>query len=351
MRDSLLFRLLSSVVIRLAEPLLPKGVLRPEGVSIGGIGDELRTEAYTMHGLGREMEHERAKLTVTFARPDLPRRLDEVQVAQAYELPDYPWRERLAAAGARDDLVRFNIEAARSARYFSDGILGGVVDHVGPDRGRPNIVFTNNQQVMTGSIWAAVLSRRLEDVDATFGDWGLPSMTLHLSGDQGRPGSQRSSAKIMAPALPHGDSIDDNIRQTIIDLKLAAFFLRDPDVLTGKTLPLRKLIWFAQKVNNRGPWDYKTADPDHTKYEYAGNFNYGATGAALGVSLEALLRIAGWKQIADHNSRPEYGDPNGSPPFGDAPSDQEAIKDGFEYYRQHETEWNRLKFGPDDRRH
>ena len=50
------------------------------------------------------------------------------------------------------------------------------------------------------------------------------------------------------------------------------------------------LLWFYQQVRNGGPWDYKQQGG---QYEDLGNFNYGATGSALGLPGEVLKRGAG----------------------------------------------------------
>ena len=102
-----------------------------------------------------------------------------------------------------------------------------------------------------------------------------------------------------------------------------------------------KYLWFYNQVHNRAPWDYKTADKG--KYAPFGNFNYGATGAMLGIPLNVLLRMAGSAQIRDGNSSPAFGSNPGRPlslfgvggvaPYGDDPADQAFIKKGFRYAR------------------
>jgi hypothetical protein len=49
-------------------------------------------------------------------------------------------------------------------------------------------------------------------------------------------------------------------------------------------------------VKTTGPWDYK--EPEN-EFKDFGNFNYGATGAAMGYSEDTLLRMAGIQQIID----------------------------------------------------
>lgn len=100
---------------------------------------------------------------------------------------------------------------------------------------------------------------------------------------------------------------------------------------------LKSVLWFRDQVKNKGPWDYKQKG---ASYQDFGNFNYGATGLALGLDERTLLREAGRGQQAAGTSRPEWGSPGnrlnpwgGTAPFGDDPADQQQIKKGFEYYK------------------
>ena len=103
------------------------------------------------------------------------------------------------------------------------------------------------------------------------------------------------------------------------------------------------ILWFYGEVRNNGDWDYKQQGK---QYEDFGNFNYGATGAALGLDLTTLLRMAGFASIqASYPDRPWPGDPGGGaaailaglgkgiPPYGDDPHDQQEITLGFRYYQ------------------
>jgi hypothetical protein len=89
--------------------------------------------------------------------------------------------------------------------------------------------------------------------------------------------------------------------------------------------------WFYNKVRNKGPWDYKQQQRKHADF---GNFNYGATGYAMGFPESVLLRMAGWAQTRSGTSRVGYGTPyDFSEPYGDDPNDQEQIKNGIHYVR------------------
>ena len=73
------------------------------------------------------------------------------------------------------------------------------------------------------------------------------------------------------------------------------------------------LYSFYNLVQGHGPWDYKqdatlndfgTLNPrpnPSSPYEDFDNFNYGATGAALGLPPEALLIGAGWQATRSHS--------------------------------------------------
>lgn len=87
-------------------------------------------------------------------------------------------------------------------------------------------------------------------------------------------------------------------------------------------------------MREAGKWDYKRLEPVGA-YEEFGNFNYGATGRALGFPREVLLRAAGFVQVLESlrtGRRHGPGSPLGDPPYGDFPEDQGPILRGSEYY-------------------
>jgi hypothetical protein len=90
--------------------------------------------------------------------------------------------------------------------------------------------------------------------------------------------------------------------------------------------------WFIGKVRPGGSWDYKLQG-ENRRYEDFGNRNYGATGAALGLPDELLLRAAGLVQRVMGTSPPGSGQPWSFGSYGDDPNDQSRIKDGLGYYR------------------
>ena len=94
------------------------------------------------------------------------------------------------------------------------------------------------------------------------------------------------------------------------------------------------VLWFHSQVQNKGPWDYKQYNRG---YEDFGNYNYGRTGAAMGLATDFLLGQAGRAQQAARTSKPEWGNPGllgygglgGTGSYGDDPRDQEMIKRGI----------------------
>lgn len=143
-----------------------------------------------------------------------------------------------------------------------------------------------------------------------------------------------TGSSMAIPAMPAGTSIDANIAEA----ERHRYSLQD--VGDYPSMDMASAIWFYQQVNDGGVWDYKRRDPK--KFEDFGNFNYGATGRALGFSEETLLRMAGVKQVQDNHSHPDWGVPanifaaflgvGGKAPFGDDPYDQMWIKRGIRYY-------------------
>jgi hypothetical protein len=88
--------------------------------------------------------------------------------------------------------------------------------------------------------------------------------------------------------------------------------------------------WFYGQVRNKGPWDYKQRG---STYQDFGNFNYGATGAAMGFPDQVLDRMAGLAQKQAGTSKPDWSGPLGKAPYGDDPDDQLQINRGIEYAR------------------
>ncbi len=112
-----------------------------------------------------------------------------------------------------------------------------------------------------------------------------------------------------APVLPKG-SVDDNIRAA----------------------RQHSSLWFFNKTRPWGEWDYNRRYlGGWHKWDYAGNFNYGAAGRAAGFSDVTLQSFGGIEQICFLRHGPfTNGIPFLSEPFGE--SKAAAIRDGERYY-------------------
>jgi RHS repeat-associated protein len=125
----------------------------------------------------------------------------------------------------------------------------------------------------------------------------------------GRAGpSPQNKACSAVPPSPPGTSVDKNI----------------------STAAHIGVVDFYNMVRNHGPWDYKQQG---SQYQNFGNFNYGATAASQGSFPTTVIdRMAGWAQQRAGTSKPEWGGPLGSAPYGDDPADQQMVNAGIQYY-------------------
>jgi hypothetical protein len=117
------------------------------------------------------------------------------------------------------------------------------------------------------------------------------------------------------PSLPPGADVDANI-------KFASTLTMSPP----------GALFFAELVRPGGHWDYKQFG--YPQYEFAGNFNYGAAGRAIGYDAETLLGMAGAIQMAVGRSPEGSGNPFSGPPYGDDWHDQRQIMAGIRYYER-----------------
>jgi RHS repeat-associated protein len=158
-------------------------------------------------------------------------------------------------------------------------------------------------------------------------------------------------------ALPPGQSIEENLRS------LGAHFNGAPVAIDGSVQAMAQVFFNAGayarftwivaprqgliKWAGGGAWDYKAADEVNLSNfliaQNAGNFNFGAVGAALGFSLETLLKSAGYVNYATNYSNQTYrkglqegrfGRVGTKPPYGDDPIDQYWVIRGYMYYQK-----------------
>lgn len=98
-------------------------------------------------------------------------------------------------------------------------------------------------------------------------------------------------------------------------------------------------IDFYKALKNKGEWDYKQYGKE---YEDFGNFNFGATGAAI-FPENILKRGAGWAQTQAGTSKKEWGKWFLLAPYGDDPKDQIEIQKGIDYYKNNYIPKNDFK--------
>ncbi|HET8797628.1 MAG TPA: polymorphic toxin type 44 domain-containing protein [Thermoanaerobaculia bacterium] len=152
---------------------------------------------------------------------------------------------------------------------------------------------------------------------------------------------------ILVPPLPPGEDYVDNICEA---MRYAA---------THKDYGDRGR-WFKRQVTDPKLWNYKKWDPNTRLFEGGGNFNYGATGPALGFWLQVLHYYAGVQQLKDGNWEPGFGKPLFAGvrwgevyPFpwfctktcGDEPMDYEQITRGVDFYNSLDQDKLRKRCG------
>lgn len=93
--------------------------------------------------------------------------------------------------------------------------------------------------------------------------------------------------------------------------------------------------WYNTVSQGHGPWDYKYyQNVSHPEFDDFGNFNYGATGAAVGIPLDLLLRGAGWAKLRLLGPSDPFGRPwDRSGNYGNQPEKNQQIINGYNWYK------------------
>jgi len=135
---------------------------------------------------------------------------------------------------------------------------------------------------------------------------------------------------------PPGADVMDNIRKTqaisaSVIIPDTAYMLPEAGAHDYATPRVIQIATWIGRVKPGGEWDYK-AKFKNSVYDDFGNFNYGATGAALGFPLWMLKWPGGPDQFAARTWRSEWGFPLWPPGSGDDPQDQKMIEAGFRFY-------------------
>jgi hypothetical protein len=98
------------------------------------------------------------------------------------------------------------------------------------------------------------------------------------------------------------------------------------DPLSSKVIDAGR--WFSNICCWKSSWNYQKGD--NPQYDDFGNFNYGATGAALGIPSGALMSIAGFKKNIDYWSKFQ-SNPYSNKPFSNDPNKMKMIAQGIQY--------------------
>jgi RHS repeat-associated protein len=134
---------------------------------------------------------------------------------------------------------------------------------------------------------------------------------------------------------PASANVDNNIRlMEMLRTKIDNLPMPPPKPIIGpllekETREIARYSLFYKIVRNKAPWDYKQQGE---QYEAFGNFNYGATGSALGIPPGVLRGAAGVAAYMASTSEPQNGLPFLSPLNGDNAIDQFWIQAGINYY-------------------
>ena len=138
------------------------------------------------------------------------------------------------------------------------------------------------------------------------------------------------------PLAPEGVDIDENIKTTLAYATVGN--LLSFTSLAHLRITIHQaaaMVWF-RRIQPGGEWDYKLRRDDDL-FENFGNFNFGATGAALGIPDETLLKGAGFvhqiQGVGGGQGEFSILPGKGEYPYGDDPRDSAQIKAGIHYYR------------------
>jgi len=160
------------------------------------------------------------------------------------------------------------------------------------------------------------------NVDWTFG--ASPDDLRYLGSSEGRGGSAPNKVNCPdVPAHPSNANVNSNIRQAQV--------VRVLSWLNPPTYGATTYGWFVARVAPHMSWDYKRQGVQYAPF---GNFNYGATGAALGIPLQQLQMAGGLVAQTFGTHQASWGNWYEPPAYGHDPADVQSIAKGYAYYQQ-----------------
>ncbi len=179
--------------------------------------------------------------------------------------------------------------------------------------------------------WAAAGVGGLLELTHVLGIWGQPAFHGNLQAQkQGKVTrrTNRCGPRGKNLTAPPGTSF---VRNAAI-VKYAAL----TGQLSGPWGTAEVLVGYAGAVwPGIGPWDYKkglTAGPLRDDYADAGNYNYGVTCAALGLSASACGNAAGQATRLTNGGQLQGPGGYNNYPYGDQGNDEEWVQKGYDDY-------------------
>jgi len=141
------------------------------------------------------------------------------------------------------------------------------------------------------------------------------------NGDSSQPASSGEATVEAATATLHSPKVPE--------FPLGESLRHNVDL--ASLLPIENLIW---KWRTGGEWDY--ARGFGSKYDDAGNFNYGATAAAAGWPEGLILRAgAAYHSLFGRRNTSNESNPFGQYPYGNTREKEAQILEGIRWYRIH----------------
>ena len=197
---------------------------------------------------------------------------------------------------------------------------------LGPLPPPPVFEFPNPWGNGDGGVWT-----QIEEGDCFTGPCGYLTVLIAPPAPPPTPAQRKKKSNLPPPCpptppAPPGASVDANINS------LLAIGSRSDGTVNGSIGSVTSMYaTFWKNVQDSGPWDYKvTAGP---QFDAFGNFNFGATGAAINIPSQLLLRGAGLKKYIKSGGEANPTTPLGNYPYGNQLDKEDAIQDGINYWK------------------
>jgi hypothetical protein len=159
------------------------------------------------------------------------------------------------------------------------------------------------------------------------GEIGAGAAAAGLASDQPKAQNNASGAAPASPNLPKKNCppVPTHPKDADVDANISSTEAANAADQTQDKLVAK--VWWADKVQTRGDWDYKKQS---LAYDDFGNFNYGATGTVFNYSLSTLEHGAAAARFLKSplTQLRKYG-------FGNDPHKNDMIRQGMQYKQNH----------------